>query len=76
MIKNESGSTASMKAFRGLFIVFLMVSALAAKGVAQSAPSSAESRPLILTGAIPLPGVHGRIDISASMGRATSSSRR
>src|SRR5258708_4234998 len=62
MIKSECGSTASRLDFAGLFIVVLMVSILAATVIAQNPPSSAESRPLILTGAIPLPGVHGRID--------------
>ncbi len=50
MVKNDFGSR------RMTFLLFLLLTAMA------SAQDSAASRPLVLTGAIPLPGVQGRID--------------
>jgi DNA-binding beta-propeller fold protein YncE len=50
MIKSDSGS-------KRFSVLLLTLSTFAMAALAQDAP-----RPLVLTGAIPLPGVHGRID--------------
>lgn len=55
MIKGNSGSSRNMRRLRTVLLLLMTIPALAFT-------QDNQSRPLVLTGAIPLPGVSGRID--------------
>lgn len=55
MIKNYSGSRENKKRLRTTLLLLMTIPTLAAA-------QNTQTRPLVLTGAIPLPGVSGRID--------------